>query len=215
MQLYLAASFHHEIFLFIFVYLSGFRSRDFLQYFANNDVCPDFEVAREGVLDDHWSLEIDIEAARMLRLLLPDDRELISMIQVCLNKNEIIYLISYCGILLNLFCNCTHSDQTRPVISVTIITQLTFQIELRHINGVSITWLKIHCFDNEFLVGIHESNFIHHISQVVENEARSNYQDLSHILDLNSINHEVHRLLFKELMNVEVGIPQVNIYKKC
>ena len=66
--------------------------RYFLLYSTGYDFCSNLEVTRKGVLDDDWCLEIDVEAACMLRLILFYNCELIAVIQVCLN-GKLIYLL--------------------------------------------------------------------------------------------------------------------------
>jgi len=88
MKLDLLTSFNDEFFLFIIEYLFRFSPWLFLDNPACYDICHNFEVARQCILDYYGGLKVDIEAAHMLRLLLFYYRELVTMIEVRLYRRN-------------------------------------------------------------------------------------------------------------------------------
>jgi hypothetical protein len=86
-QLNLLTSFYSEFSGFIIINVLRLIAWNLLLYSANYDICFDLKVARKCILDNNRGLEIDIKASCMLGFLLFNDGELVSMIQICLNRD--------------------------------------------------------------------------------------------------------------------------------
>lgn len=90
MKLQYLASLNQELFLFVLIsvldliLLAYSFSRLLLRDLANNEIGPDFQIARQSISYEDRGLEVDIIVSRALSLLLHDDCELPPVIQVSL-----------------------------------------------------------------------------------------------------------------------------------